>query len=235
MVSRETSRELPSWLLPAQTQLEHYAEILAGPGLERGLMGPREVPRLWDRHILNCAVVAEPDLGLLPLKCTVADVGSGAGLPGIVWAIARPDISVVLIEPLLRRATFLLETVSELQLENRVTVVRGRAEKVIASPAWQGVDIVTARAVAPLERLIGWTIPLLKQSGTLVAMKGSSAASEIASAQEAIREHALRAPEIITCGRGVVDPETTVIVMQRDAAHAQVTSVTDKVSSNDPE
>ena len=171
MVSRETTGESAPWLIPALEQLARFQEILAGPGLERGLMGPREMPRLWNRHILNCAVVADPALLLLPEHSLVADVGSGAGLPGLVWAITRPDISMVLIEPLLRRATFLTEAVIDLGLSDRVTVLRSRAEKVVATPNWAGVDIVTARAVAPMERLLGWTIPLLKPVGDLIAFK----------------------------------------------------------------
>lgn len=215
MVSRETSRELPAWMQPAESGLSRYVEILAGPGLERGLMGPREVPRLWDRHILNCAVVADPDSGLIPQGSLVADVGSGAGLPGIVWALVRPDINVVLIEPLLRRATFLTEAVVDLGLANRVTVLRGRAEKVMTNPEWTGVDVVTARAVAPMDRLLGWTIPLLKPDGRLVALKGSSAPTELEAAQGILAEFQLRSAEVVLCGAGVVDPETTVILARR--------------------
>lgn len=215
MVSRETSRDLPSWMQPAEAGLNKYVEILAGPGLERGLMGPREVPKLWDRHILNCAVVAEPALDLVPTGSLVADVGSGAGLPGLVWALLRPDLTIALVEPLLRRATFLTEAVVALGLTDRVSVVRGRAEKVMANPEWSGVDVVTARAVAPLDRLLGWTIPLLKPQGRLVAMKGSSAASELESAEKAIADFNLTSIEVLTCGAGVVEPETTVVLARR--------------------
>lgn len=215
MVSRETSRDLPSWMQPAEAGLNQYVEILAGPGLERGLMGPREVPKLWDRHILNCAVVADPDLDLVPSGTLVADVGSGAGLPGLVWALLRPDLTMVLVEPLLRRATFLTESVVALGLTDRVSVVRGRAEKVMASPEWSGVDVVTARAVAPLDRLLGWTIPLLKPQGRLVAMKGSGAATELESAKQAIVDFGVTSIEVITCGAGVVEPETTVVLARR--------------------
>lgn len=215
MVSRETFRELPPWLQPAEAGLNRYVEILAGPGLERGLMGPREVPRLWDRHVLNCAVVADPDLGLIPAGALVADVGSGAGLPGLVWALARPDISMVLIEPLLRRTTFLTESVVALGLTDRVTVLRARAEKVATNPEWAGVDVVTARAVAPMERLLGWTIPLLKPQGRLVAMKGASAQSELESAQGVLQEYGITSAEVVTCGAGVVEQVTTVVVARR--------------------
>ena len=215
MVSRETSRDLPSWMQPAEAGLNRYVEILAGPGLERGLMGPREVPKLWDRHILNCAVVADPALDLVPHGTLVADVGSGAGLPGLVWALLRPDLTMVLVEPLLRRATFLTESVVALGLTDRVSVVRGRAEKVMVSPEWSGVDVVTARAVAPLDRLLGWTIPLLKPQGRLVAMKGSGAATELESAKQAIVDFGVTSIEVITCGAGVVEPETTVVLARR--------------------
>lgn len=218
MVSRETSGELPPWLSPYKAELERYQEILAGPGLDRGLMGPREMPRLWDRHILNCAVVAEPALGLIPKGALVADVGSGAGLPGLVWAITRPDITMVLIEPLLRRATFLTEAVIDLGLTDRVTVLRARAEKVISTPNWTGVDIVTARAVAPMERLLGWTMPLLKPVGDLLALKGSSAHSEIDAAAQEISQYRITEISVLTCGAGVVEPETTVVRARRTSA-----------------
>ncbi len=215
MVSRETSGELPPWLSPAKGQLERYQEILAGPGLERGLMGPREMPRLWVRHILNCAVVAEPELGLIPTGALVADVGSGAGFPGLVWAITRPDLTMILIEPLLRRATFLTEAVIDLGLTDRVTVLRARAEKVVATPNWTGVDIVTARAVAPMERLLGWTMPLLKPIGDLLALKGSSAQTEIDGAREVFGTYKITEIAVLTCGAGVVEPETTVVRARR--------------------
>jgi 16S rRNA (guanine527-N7)-methyltransferase len=215
MVSRETSRDLPEWMEPAREGLVRYSEILAGPGLERGLMGPRELPRMWERHILNCAVVADPTLGLIPSGSLVADVGSGAGLPGVVWALVRPDISMVLIEPLLRRATFLTETVVDLGLSDRVTVLRGRAEKVMATPGWAGVDVVTARAVAPMDRLLGWTMPLLKAQGSLVALKGSNAVSELEQAEGVLKDFGVDSAEVIYCGAGVVDPETTVVVARR--------------------
>ncbi len=215
MVSRETSGEIPPWLSPYTAELERYQEILAGPGLDRGLMGPREMPRLWDRHILNCAVVAEPALGLVPQGALVADVGSGAGLPGLVWAITRPDLTMILIEPLLRRATFLTEAVIDLGLTDRVTVLRARAEKVITTSNWTGVDIVTARAVAPMERLLGWTMPLLKPVGDLIALKGSSAQSEIDEAAQAISQYRVTEISVVTCGAGVVEPETTVVRARR--------------------
>jgi 16S rRNA (guanine527-N7)-methyltransferase len=151
---------------------QRYAELLAGPGVERGLIGPREAPRLWERHLLNCVGLAV----LVPAGAAVADLGSGAGLPGLVLGLARPDCDVTLVEPLLRRTTFLTEVVADLGLSN-VEVVRGRAEELHGRREF---DVVTARALAPLDRLLGWAMPLVAPGGELLAMKGSSAAEEIA-------------------------------------------------------
>jgi 16S rRNA (guanine527-N7)-methyltransferase len=151
--------------------LQRYADLLVDAGVVRGLIGPREVERLWDRHLVNCGLLAP----LLPEGARVVDLGSGAGLPGLVLAAARPDLSVTLVEPMLRRTTFLTEAVEILGLE-QVTVVRGRAEE------WSGperFEVATARALAPLGRLLGWALPMLERTGCLLAMKGSSAAREI--------------------------------------------------------
>lgn len=213
MVSRETpgvTPDLPTWLVGRSRMLTEYAELLAGPGVERGLIGPREVPRLWERHLLNSAVVVDPAEGLVPQGAAVADVGSGAGLPGLVWAIARPDLQVTLIEPLLRRSTFLQEAVAYLGLASQVTVWRGRGQEAVgAVPA---VDVVTARAVAPLTRLLTDTIPLLRPGGRLVAMKGSSAQREVDEALPAITALGLRGVQVRQIGAGLVDPPTTVVV-----------------------
>lgn len=195
-----------------------YVDVLSTTGVEHGLIGPREVPRLWERHVLNCAVVADPSIGLVPLGSRVADVGSGAGLPGLVWGIVRPDIHVALIEPLLRRATFLTQAVDDLGLAGRVTVLRGRAEDITSSPDWSPVDVVTARAVAPLEKLLGWTVPLLVKGGRLALLKGSSAADEIASSAPAALSMGVRDLGITTCGAPWVDPETTVVTGTRGTA-----------------
>ena len=151
---------------------ERYAAWLADAGVVRGLIGPREVPRLWERHLLNCAVVADA----VPQGATVADLGSGAGLPGLVLAVRRPDLQVTLVEPLLRRTTFLEEVVADLGLDG-VEVVRGRAEELHGSRTF---DVVTSRAVAPLEKLLAWSLPLCSADGFVLAMKGSSAAEEVA-------------------------------------------------------
>lgn len=154
---------------------EHYHTSLAEVASARGFIGPREVPRLWDRHILNCAVIEK----LMPEGATLIDVGSGAGLPGVALAIARPDLTVTLLEPLLKRSTYLGEVVSELGLDN-VTVVRGRAEEGHIKRQVAGVDIVTSRAVAPLGKLAQWSLPLVKKGGEMIAMKGDSVDEEFA-------------------------------------------------------
>ena len=188
--------------LPA---VERYVKLLAGPGIERGLLGPREVPRLWDRHVLNCAVIQNA----MPQEATVVDVGSGAGLPGVVLAVVRPDLAVTLVEPLLRRSVFLSEVVAELRLPN-VEVVRSRAEdlhgKVVA-------DVVTARAVAPLIRLARWTLPLLRSSGLLVALKGSSVRDELAEAADALKVLGAVSWRVSEYGAGVVDPPSLAAVV----------------------
>ncbi|CAB4333589.1 unannotated protein [freshwater metagenome] len=180
--------------------LARYADWLAGAGVERGFLGPREVDRIWDRHIGNCAVVEE----LIPSNAKVFDIGSGAGLPGVVLAIVRPDISVGLIEPLMRRSEFLIEVVNDLGIADRVTVMRGRAEELRGQTA----QIVTARAVAPLGKLLTWSLPLTAKGGQILAMKGSSAANEIIDAKDVLKG---KTAEIVLCGQGIVDPLTTVV------------------------
>lgn len=182
---------------------ERYAELLATEGVVRGLIGPREAPRLWDRHLLNSAVLTE----VVPNGSTVCDIGSGAGLPGLVLAIARPDLTITLIEPLLRRTTFLTEVVEELGLAG-VDVVRGRAEDLHGAVTY---DVVTSRAVAPLTRLLGWSMPLVSPDGAMVAMKGQSVIEEITKAQHFLHTWRCAVPEVLELGTGVVDPLTTVV------------------------
>lgn len=178
---------------------ERYAGWLAAAGVDRGLIGPREVPRLWERHLLNCAVVAEA----VPDGVRLADIGSGAGLPGLVLAVARPDLHITLVEPLLRRTTFLDEVVADLGLVN-VAVVRGRAEELHGSASF---DVVTSRAVAPLPRLLAWSMPLVAPGGMFLAMKGSSVDDELLGAEKALRRWARGSvPEVLRVGDGVVDP-----------------------------
>jgi 16S rRNA (guanine527-N7)-methyltransferase len=171
---------------------ERYAELLADAGVVRGLIGPREAPRLWERHLVNCALLATA----IPEGVTVCDVGSGAGLPGVVLAIARPDLRLTLVEPLLRRTTFLTEVVEDLGLAN-AEVVRGRAD---ALHGERRFNVVTSRAVAPLDRLLDWSMPLVSPEGALVAMKGSSLEDEIVQAAPTLRRWGCAAPEILALG-----------------------------------
>jgi 16S rRNA (guanine527-N7)-methyltransferase len=179
-----------------------FTKNLAEQGEERGLIGPLELPRLWSRHILNCAIVAP-----LLHPGRVGDVGSGAGLPGLVLAIARPDVSFVLIEPMERRIAWLNEQVDELGLSN-VEVVRARAEDTkLTSP----LDQVTARAVSAFRKLIPLTAPLVRSGGELVLMKGAGAAAEIEAASKEIKRYRLSNVEVITLGEGVLNEVTRVI------------------------
>ncbi|MEO3873152.1 16S rRNA (guanine(527)-N(7))-methyltransferase RsmG [Nonomuraea sp. B12E4] len=188
---------------PAWDRANAFAELLAGPGVVRGLLGPREVPRIWDRHLLNCAVVAEA----VPPDVRLVDIGSGAGLPGIVLAIVRQDVTVTLLEPLLRRTVFLEECVAALKLDN-VEVVRGRAEELVGEREF---DVACARAVAPLDRLLTWAMPLLREGGELIAMKGERAAGELAEAQAQLRSSGARTAELVTVGHGKVEPPATLV------------------------
>lgn len=179
-----------------------FTQNLAEQGEELGLIGPLELPRLWSRHILNCAIVAP-----LLRPGLVGDVGSGAGLPGLVLAIARPDVSFVLIEPMERRVTWLNDQVAALKLPN-VTVNRSRAEDVRLT---QPFDQVTARAVSAFRTLIPLTAPLLRPGGELVLMKGAGAQAEVEAAAKAIRKYRLSDVEVVTLGEGVLDDVTRVI------------------------
>lgn len=183
-VSRETPVVPDRWGFAVPALLT-YQDRLATVGLERGLIGPREVDRLWDRHIINSAALES----VIPKGVTVIDVGSGAGLPGIPLALVRPDLKVVLLEPLLRRSIFLQETVDLLGIGDRVHVVRGRAEDKLVPPA----DVVTARAVAALDKLITWCWPLVKKGGRIVALKGERAQQEIDEAAGTLRKLRLTA------------------------------------------
>lgn len=182
---------------------KRYVEHLATSGIERGLIGPREVPRLWSRHVLNCAVVAE----LIEDGAKVADVGSGAGLPGLCLAIARPDLYLTLIEPLERRVIWLEEVVMDLGLSN-VEIIRSRAEAAIGKVE---CTVVTARAVSALKTLAPLTIPLLGGKGELLAIKGRSAEAEIATAGKTIRNLGGYETEIIIAGQNVLEEPTTVV------------------------
>ncbi|HEX6453595.1 MAG TPA: 16S rRNA (guanine(527)-N(7))-methyltransferase RsmG [Trebonia sp.] len=184
-------------------QAQEYAGLLATDGVTRGLIGPRETERLWDRHLLNCAVVDE----FLPEHGELVDIGSGAGLPGLVLAMMRPSLRVILVESMLRRCVFLEECAEQLGLEN-VRVVRGRAEELAGTIR---VDIATARAVAPLDRLAGWAAGLLRPGGELLAIKGQSAAEELAAAKPVLRRLHARSAGVLHAGRGRVVSATTVV------------------------
>lgn len=188
-----------------------YAAILAGAGIERGLIGPRELDRLWDRHLLNCAVIAE----LFETGERVADIGSGAGLPGIPLALARPDLHVTLIEPLLRRADFLDEAVSELGLA--VEVVRGRAEDKAVLERVGEFDAVTSRAVASLDKLARWSMPLLREGGRMLAMKGERAEDEVIEHRRVLDSLGAVDTEVVRCGVDCLTPPVTVVVARRGA------------------
>ncbi len=190
---------------------EEYAHLLMTDGVVRGLIGPREAPRIWERHLINCGVVSE----MISTGASVIDVGSGAGLPGIVLAVARPDLTITLVEPLARRTAFLSEVVTTLGLEATVTVVRGRAEDLAGEPP-VAADVVTARAVAPLDRLAGWCLPLAAVGGRLLALKGSSAADEVAEHRAAIARLGGSEPVIAVCGAEVIEPPTTVVEIIRE-------------------
>ena len=190
---------------------EAYARLLVTDGVVRGLIGPREAPRIWERHLINCGVMSE----MIPIGASVADVGSGAGLPGIVLAVARPDLTITLVEPLARRTAFLSEAVTALGLDSTVTVIRGRAEDLAGGPP-VAADVVTARAVAPLDRLAGWCLPLAAVGGRLLALKGSSAADEVAEHRDVIARLGGSDPSVTLCGTGLIDPPTTVVEIIRE-------------------
>ena len=182
---------------------KRYVEHLATSGIERGLIGPREVPRLWGRHVLNCAVVEE----FIVENASVTDVGSGAGLPGLCLAIARPDLSLTLIEPLERRVIWLDEVIEDLGLEN-VDILRSRAEQAVGMV---DADYVTARAVSALVGLLDITLPILRGQGELLALKGRSAAEEITKARKKLNKYGAREVDILTAGETLLEEPTTVV------------------------
>ena len=195
---------LREYLGSGYERVRRFGELLADHGVTRGLIGPREVPRLWDRHLLNSAAVAQ----YLPPDGALIDVGTGAGLPGVVLACMRPDLHVVLLEPMERRVAWLTEVVAELELV-ATEVVRGRAEGVPWGPR---ASAVTARAVAPMDRLASWTLPLLEVGGVLLAMKGSRAGDEVESARAEIDRLGGGAVEILSA---TTIPEVTPTVVVR--------------------
>lgn len=189
-----------------------YADLLATTGIAHGLVGPREASRLWERHLVNCAVMES----LLPEGCTVVDIGSGAGLPGLVLAIARPDLTLHLVEPLLRRTTWLETAVEELGLDN-VTVHRGRAQEVrLEAP------VVTARAVASLDKLVRWSFPLLVPGGRLLALKGEAAQQELDDAAGLLSQLGVPSSTLHVVGEGRVSEPVRVVEVVRPADPARV-------------
>jgi 16S rRNA (guanine527-N7)-methyltransferase len=195
---------------------QRYVALLVSAGVERGLLGPREAARIWDRHLLNCAVIHPA----IPTGCTIADIGSGAGLPGMVLAIVRPDLAVTLVEPMQRRCEFLSEVIGDLRLPN-VTVRRARAETLGADLT---VDVVTARAVAPLERLARWAIPLLSPGGRLLALKGRSVMAELTRAAPVLRTLGATEWRVDEYGSGIVDPPTRVAIIEVGARVSEAVS-----------
>ncbi len=188
---------------------EQFATLLARDAVVQGLIGPREIPRLWDRHVLNSAVVTD----LLPIGARVVDVGSGAGLPGIAMAIRRPDLQVVLLEPMLRRTRFLTELTQSLAISDTVRVVRGRAEQASVRNDLGHFEWVVARAVAALDRLAAWCLPLLAPGGCLLAMKGAGAAAEIKQHGAAVRRYGAAEIALRELGAEVLGEPSRVVVV----------------------
>jgi 16S rRNA (guanine527-N7)-methyltransferase len=208
--SEPRSVALQAFRLDSET-IQTYADILRGRAVEWGLLGPREADRVWDRHILNSAALSE----LIPNGSTLVDVGSGAGLPGIPLAILRQDLTVTLLEPLLRRSTFLADVIDELRLSPRVRVVRERAED------HEGrYDVVVARAVAPLDGLIRWCDPLRRPGGVLLALKGESAEAQIEQAAKVLRARGLQAELVVAMVHPDAEPARVVRVTAFRAARA---------------
>ena len=194
---------------------ERYVARLASDGVVRGLIGPREVSRLWERHVLNSAAVAEA----VPEGARVVDVGSGAGLPGIPLGLARADVSLTLVEPMARRVEFLEEAVAALGAEDRLPwrVIRGRAEERSVVAAVGAVDVVTARAVAPLPRLVGWCRGLMRPGTQLVALVGARALEELPAMVPELEAAGMRNVHPRAVGAELGDAATTVVVMTRGA------------------
>lgn len=186
-----------------------YADLLAGPGAERGLLGPREVDRIWDRHLLNSAAVGE----LLEPGERVIDIGSGAGLPGIPLALARPDVDMVLLEPLLRRSEFLGEVIDQLGLA--VEVVRGRAEELWVRHQFGERDAAVSRAVASLDKLAKWSMPLLRPGGRMLAIKGERGGSEVEQYRRVMSASGAVDARVVTCGATFLRPPATVVIARR--------------------
>jgi 16S rRNA (guanine527-N7)-methyltransferase len=189
---------------------QRYAELLATDGVVAGVIGPREAPRIWSRHVLNSVALAE----FVPPNASVVDVGSGAGLPGIPLALARSDLSVQLLEPLLRRCRFLESVTGRLDLGSSVLVRRGRAPDA-ARDLDLAVDVAVARAVAPLDKLTSWCLPLLRPGGLLLALRGQAAQSEVAAARTAIASAGGGEVTVHEASQGAGLASTTVVSIRR--------------------
>lgn len=194
---------------------ERYGQILAGAGIERGFLGPSEIDKVWDRHLVNSAAMAE----LLESGERIADIGSGAGLPGIPLAVARPDLRVTLIEPLLRRSEFLREVIDELGLD--VTVIRGRAEDRAVRDEAGEMDAVVSRAVASLDKLSRWSMPLLRAGGRMLALKGERAVDEVEEHRRALSSLGATEVKVVRCGVDFLNPPATVVVARRGAVETR--------------
>lgn len=221
MTASDTTEAARRLLGDGATKAVRYAELLATAGIERGLLGPREASRVWNRHVLPSAVIAE----LVPDDADVVDVGSGAGLPGIPLAIVRPDLRITLVEPMQRRCAFLDECVAELDLAN-VSVRRGRAEDLAGQFAG---DVVTARAVARMPRLVRMTVPLCRPGGSVLAVKGETVMVELAEldvrevrdgleVSPALRRGGVDAVDVLRVGYGIIEPPTTVVRLRTRVA-----------------
>jgi 16S rRNA (guanine527-N7)-methyltransferase len=202
--------EIAKAIFGPRVDLAHqYADLLAGTGVEWGLLGPHEIDRIWERHLLNCGAVAE----LLEPGERVADIGSGAGLPGLALAIAEPGLDVVLIESLLRRSEFLRMAVTELGLD--VEVLRGRAEDLAVRQSVGGCDVVVSRAVAPLDKLTRWSMALLRPGGRMLAIKGERAPEEVREYRRVMTSLGAADAKVVECGVKYLSPPTTVVVARR--------------------
>lgn len=195
--------------------MERYVAHLCDTGVSHGLIGPREVPRIWERHVLNCAVV-HPGIAD---HASVADIGAGAGLPGLVLAIARPDLQMTLVEPLLRRTIWLESVIDDMELDN-VQVRRARADELWGDAEY---DVVTSRAVARLSELARWSLPLVKAEGAMFVLKGSRAAEEIDEDAAVLERLRVADAHIQEWGVGVVDPPTVTIRLRTSGKAPQLT------------
>ena len=189
-------------------QLALFTQVLADEGEKRGLIGPRELPRLWSRHILNCTAINE----FIPEGATVADIGSGAGLPGVVLAITRPDVHVTLVEPMERRIEWLYDVTEAINLE-KAWIVRARAEELHDQDEFQ---VVTARAVAALDKLMRWTMPLVADGGKLLALKGERAKEEVDAALKVRRKFKVASTSVVEVPSLVPEESpTNVVIVER--------------------